>query len=283
MSLRHTHLSIANMIIQTAEPNQPHLVITQIDHARMSGQFARAFGNDQFASLNPAGPLEFVAGHHDEGWHETDSAVMQDPQTGLPYHLTKTPLSELIKTSAKSPVFNQGHHPLSGIISSMHTYGLFHGRYGLSDKIFIDLVPAEFKEGVANMLQAELTRQAELETQLTLDTTTATWANKSFLFHNYKLLQFFDTLALYFHMVHPAGRTTSTFHNVPQAIDDDVTITIQSIEASTYALTPYPFRESGLSFYYEGRYLSPQPLGTDLVSLLNNQARIRETVTLVAG
>lgn len=275
------------MIIQTAPPNQPHLVISQIDHAHMSGQFAKAFGNDHFAPLTPAGALEYVATHHDQGWAETDSAVLQDPQTGLPYHLTQTPLSELIKTSAKSPTFNQTHHPLSGILSSMHTYGLFHGRYGLSDKIFIDHVPPAHKEAVATMLQAELDRQAALQTQLANEPTTLAWVDRDFLFHNYKLLQFFDTLALYFHMVHPAGRTTATFPNIPQSPNNDTTLTIQPLGNDTYTLTPYPFHTSGQTssqtFHYQGRPFTPQPLGTDLVPLLAQQPYHTETVTLIAG
>ena len=144
------------MIIQTTPENTPHLVIIQTDHALMSGVFAAAFGNAEFAPIYPAEAMIYVSGHHDEGWAPIDARVEQDKNTGLPYHLTATPLPYLVQTSAGSPAFNEAHHPYSGIMSSMHTYGLFHGRYGLSDKIFINLVPAEHKTAVSDMLQAEL-------------------------------------------------------------------------------------------------------------------------------
>ncbi len=271
------------MIIQTAPENTPHLVIIQTDHALMSGAFAAAFGNAEFAPINPAEPMIYVSGHHDEGWAPIDARVEQDKNTGLPYHLTATPLPYLVQTSAGSPAFNEAHHPYSGIMSSMHTYGLFHGRYGLSDKIFINLVPAEHKTAVSNMLQAELSRQERLKAQMNADPVLAPLATLEMLFHNYKLLQFFDTLALYFHMVHETARGDSYFENVPRAVGDDVTINIRRVNQGVYALAPYPFRETGMSFSYAGRPMTPQPLGANLKTMLAEIQPVTETVTLIAG
>lgn len=270
------------MIIQTAPENQPHFVIRQADHARLSGQFAAAFGNAQFALLAPAEPVIFAARHHDEGWQPTDEMVLADPKTGLPYHLTQTPLAELLKTSVRSPEFNEQHHPYSGLLSSMHTVGLFNGRYGLSDKIFIDLVPAEYKSPLLALLQNEEARQERLKEQLR-GGETAVYTQHAPLFHNYKLLQFFDTLALYFHTTHPAARTTSRFLNVPRAVGDDVTITITPVAANLYALSPYPFCQPETHFSYQGRYLTPQPLGTNLHAYMNSIEFSTEEIILIQG
>ena len=269
------------MIVQTASEGKPHLVVTQIDHARMSGQFARAFGNDEFAGLEPCRAVEFVAGHHDEGWDETDRMVLRDLNTNLPYHLTQTPLTELVKTSARSPEFNEQHHPYSGILSSMHTYGLFHGRYGLSDKIFIDLIPMEHKDAVAGMLKAELARQERLKAQLMGDEETAVWVTDSYLFHNYKLLQFFDTLALYFHMVHREARAMATFPNVPLSVGNDTTITIQPVGDGVYRLDPYPFDEEQVAFSYVGRRMLPQAEDVDLKEYFDSIELVEEQVMIV--
>ncbi len=302
------------MIIQTAPPHQPHRVIYQTDHAAMSGQFAAAFGNAEFAGLSLAEPLVYVAAHHDDGWTAVDTRAEQDPNTGLPYHLTQTPLPYLIETSAASPAANEAYHPYSGLLSSMHSYGLFHGRYGLSDKIFIDLVPAAHKTAVQTMLDGELARQARLKAILaghssadegrktddgrrwTEDEGRKTDAPSSVLrppspmavliqddvlFHNYKLLQFFDTLALYFHMTHAAARAESQFANVPRAVGDDVVITITPVGDNVYQLAPYPFVEKEMAFSYNGRFLTPQPPGTDLAALLAQTPVVVERVTLI--
>lgn len=271
------------MIIQTAPPNQPHFVIFQTDHAQMSGQIAAAFGNDDFAPAAPFEPMLYVAANHDAGWHAIDQRVEMDVETGLPYHLTQTPLPYLVQTSAASPEANAAHHPYSGVMSSMHTYGLFNGRYGLSDKVFIDLVPDEHKASVQNMLDSELIRQAKLTEQLKANRETRPYATSEYLFHNYKLLQFFDTLALYFQMNHEAARGVAQFLNVPRAVGDDVTLTIQPVEPGLYALLPYPFQEDKLTLSTVGRWLMPQPVGTDLQRMLAERELHTEPVTLIRG
>jgi hypothetical protein len=165
----------------------------------------------------------------------------------------------------------------------MHTYGLFNGRYGLSDKVFIDLVPSEHKASVQNMLDTELIRQAQLTEQLAADSATHPYAKSELLFHNYKLLQFFDTLALYFQMSHEAARGEAQFLNVPRAVGDDVTITIKPVEPGSYSLSPYPFREDTLTLSTVGRWLKPQPIGTDLQAMLAEIKPETETVTLTRG
>ena len=270
------------MIVQTAPPEQPHLVITQIDHAALSGDFAAVFGNSQFESPSPREAMIFVAAHHDDGWQETDDACLLDNKSGLPYHLTQTPLPELVKTSARSPDINEAHHPYSGLMSSMHTYGLFNGRYGLSDKIFIDLIPAEHKPAMEAMLAAELVRQAKLKAILGQSNDMAQAISEVGLLTNYKRLQFFDTLALYFHMVHPEAREEATFVNVPQKVGQDITITIRPAAPQTYTLAPYPFQEPEINFSYRGRLLRPQTSqNIDLKQIMANTPFREEKFTLV--
>ncbi len=249
------------MIVQTSS-NDSHFVMTQVDHALASAELARAFGNAQFAPLDPAHLIQFVVAHHDDGWIDLDSRWLQDPNTGLPYHLVKTPLDKLVRTGSGSPDVNEAHHPLCGVISSMHTYGLYHGRYGLSNFIFIDLMPEELQPYVSQMLADEVTRQEGLKEQLS-----AEWSTDDFLFHNYKLLQFFDTLALYFQTTHAEARKEATFENVPRALGDDVTVTIRPIGDNTYTLDPYPFKDPTTIIETRGRYMTPQPIGSDLATV----------------
>ncbi len=270
------------MIVQSS-PTDLHFVIIQTDHARMSGQIAKAFGNERFAPLNPAQFVQFVAEHHDEGWVETDEKVMADPETGFPYHLTKTPISELIQTSRKSPAFNEAHHPYCGILSSMHTIGLFNGRYGMSDFIFIDKMPAEYRQSANEMLKNERERQERLIAQLKNEPATKKWVKKKRLFHNYKLLQFFDTLALYFQMTHPTMRQKTAFLNVPRGVNDDVTVRIEPVDviAGIYQLSPFPFAGNSVTFRYQGRWMSPQPPETDLKAALMSIEATEEVVQII--
>ena len=65
-----------------------------------------------------------------EVWLET--YIFADDATGLPYNLVETPAEHITVTSRRSPEFNERHHAYCGLLSSMHSWGLYNGRYGLS-------------------------------------------------------------------------------------------------------------------------------------------------------
>lgn len=271
------------MIVQSAPPGQPHFVIEQPDHTRTCGQFARAFGNERFAPPQPRDLVVYIVEHHDEGWQPVDALREQSPATGLPHHLTQTPLPYLVKTSQGSPDFNEQHHPYCGLLSSMHTYGLFNGRYGLSDFIFIDKVPEEHRAAAQAMLDGEIERQRRLKAALAADPVTAPWVQDDALFTNYKLLQFFDTLALYFHMTCAEQRKEARFLNVPDGRGADHTLTITPRGDGAYTLTPFPFAGDSLEVSVTGRYLAPQPPGADLRLLFDVTPKATQTYRLVAA
>lgn len=270
------------MIVQTAPAGAPSAVIAQLEHTRLAGRFAAAWGNDVFAPLSPRDLMEYVVTHHDEGWDAVDAHVGRVAETGLPWNLVTTPLPELVKSSARGPELNERRHPFCGLLSSMHSYGLYHGRYGLSDKVFVHAIPPAHRPAVDDMLARELGRQKRLRAALAADPATAPWVEERALFHNYKLLQFYDTLALYFNCTHEAARGTSSFPNVPRRLGDDVAITVSRVEEGVYRFAPYPFARDGLELGWEYRPLAPQPEGTEMAAALSRVPPERETVRFVS-
>ncbi len=246
------------MIVQKA-PDQapadaPRFVIKNTEHTALAGELAASFGNEAFAPLAPAEDMLFLVRHHDQGWEAVDTDPAIDPATGLPYNLIETPLDIILATSNASPEFNlRERGPLVGLLSSMHIYGLYTGRYGMSDKVPLDNIPAAVRPKVDAMLERERERQARLRAELADDPLAA----EGPLMHNYKLLQFFDTLALYFNMAPEGERGESAFSNVPRGIDDDVTVTVREQAPGEYAFSPFPFRASGVQVTCRGRYLQP--------------------------
>src|ERR671928_214790 len=197
------------MIIQTAPQGSPRLAITMDEHTALAGSFARAFGNAQFEPVEPRDIMLYVISHHDKGWVEFDAAPKIDPKTGLPYNLVDTPAEYITRTSAASPEFHEKHHPYAALISSMHSWGLYNGRYGTSDKVLINTIPQEQRHLADRMLEAELERQARLKAELAKDPEAAKWVEDEHLFQNYRQLQFFDTFALYFNRDHERARASA--------------------------------------------------------------------------
>ena len=102
------------------------------------------------------------------------------------------------------------------------------------------------------------------------------------LFHNYKLLQFFDTLGLYFCMEHAGERTISTFLNVPRAINDDVTITVTPIDKTTYQVQPFPFAQDPFVVLLPGTIVEANPSITTAHVALSQGLSNTETITLIS-
>jgi hypothetical protein len=107
------------------------------------------------------------------------------------------------------------------------------------------------------MLEGELARQKRLKAELAKHPQTNAWLADDHLFQNYKQLQFFDTLALYFNRTHPQARSEQKFEHVPLNGQQDVTISIRPRGRDLYEMWPYPFAANRAEFAYPGRYIAP--------------------------
>jgi hypothetical protein len=251
----------STVIIQTAPAGAPRLAITMYEHNALCLQFAHAFGNQKFELLSPLDLMIHVISHHDAGWIEFDRDPKIDPATGLPYNLVDTPPAFITTTSRLSPDFNQRQHPYCGLISSMHSWGLYNGRYGLSKLVLLDKIAAKDRPLADRMLNGELERQKRLKSELSADPAARDWLDERKVFQNYKALQFLDTLALYFNRIHPSERVGQAFENVPLSRDQDTTVTIKPAGDKTYSLSPFPLAADGAEFAFCGRRVTPSDGG----------------------
>jgi hypothetical protein len=251
------------MIIQTAPAGVPRLAVMMHEHTALCGQLARSFGNDEFESLTPLDLMVYVVAHHDAGWAEFDRDPVTDDKSGLPYNLIETPAQYITVTSRLSPDFNERHHPFCGLISSMHSWGLYNGRYGLSDLVLIKQFPEPDRPLAEHMLAGELDRQRRLKETISKDPGLSDRLDEKNLFQNYKQLQFLDTLALYFNRIHPDERGTQTFLHVPRNAQEDTAVTIRPLRAGVYSLSPFPFAAEEAEFAFAGRRITPRAHAAD--------------------
>jgi hypothetical protein len=245
------------MIIQTAPAGEPRLAIMMYEHTALAHQFARAFGNARFAPPHPCDLFFHVVLHHDAGWAAFDRDPATNPQTTLPYNLVETPAEHIIVTSRGSPDYNERHHPYCGLLSSMHSWGLYNGRYGLSDMVLIDRIAPQDRPMVQRMLDGELARQQRLKAELARDGAAAAWIEERRLFQAYKQLQFADTLALYFNRVHPSERGETRFEHVPLSATEDTAVTVRPRSPGVYEVAPYPFAADAAEFAFASRPIAP--------------------------
>ena len=268
------------MIVQTAGPGEPAFVMTMDQHTQFAAALAEHFGNAVFAEPAPRDLVLYLIAHHDAGWAALDARAPRDPDTGLPFHLVRTPLEEIAKTSSASPDFNVRHHPYCGLLSSMHSWGLYNGRFGMSDKLLLDALQEEQRELLAPMLEHEEARQRTLTSELEADPHTAAWVERGALMHNYKLLQFCDTLALYFNCTVEGQREGTVFTHVPLSAEHDTDIRVTPLGEAAYAFDPWPFARSVLTLSFSGRIVSPVASGDSMREQLDASPEAEQTVVL---
>jgi hypothetical protein len=75
----------------------------------------------------------------------------------------------------------------------------------------------------------------------------------------YKLLEFFDTLALWWQLTYADLRRPTHFTHVPAAVGEDLALDIAPTGSHSARLTPYPFALSPLVLRCRLRSVRPAP------------------------
>ncbi len=280
------------MMIQTAPAGAAHFISTMAEHNDLCGQFARAFGNDRFEKPVPWDLTVYAIAHHDRGWDAFDAAPVLDTKTGLPTGVGGAKGPGGAETTRRSPTFNEARHAYCGLLASMHTWGLYNDRYGFSEfrtrkggSVSIP-IGADVAEETNAILDGEVKRQERLRAILAEDPETRAWIAEDRLFANYKLLQFCDTLALYFNLRHESERETEVFVHVPEAPGRDTSVTVTPLGGGKYSFAPFPFAGDRLEVHCGGRYLQPiaaEAAPADLGAFLKGLDREQQVFTFVPG
>jgi hypothetical protein len=99
------------------------LLITQHDHAQLSGRFARHVGNALFSTPLPFDETIDGISLHDCGWPLHDDSPTLSPQ-GYPLDVLESPMSIATRVWSESASRAAAHHPYSGLLVSLHVLRL---------------------------------------------------------------------------------------------------------------------------------------------------------------
>ena len=225
------------------------------------------------------------------GTSSTANPVL-DGRSGLPCGVGNAPVPGGTDTGRRSADVNEARHLYCGLLASMHSWGLYHGRYGFSEfrtrpggSTSIPVGPAD-REEVDRMLAGEIARQERIREALAADPETAPWVADAHVVQNYKQLQFFDTLALYFNLRHETDRGVETYTCVPRDAETDAEVSVTPEGGGVYVLDPFPFAGDRLEAVCSGRYLSAygeREAPEDLAATLAGLPSDTQTYTLVKG
>uniref|UniRef100_A0A7S0LGU7 DUF3891 family protein n=1 Tax=Coccolithus braarudii TaxID=221442 RepID=A0A7S0LGU7_9EUKA len=282
----------------TALSGMTHKCVLMIQHLELVAQLANAFGNENFDELLPKEIMEHAAANHDAGWYEKDLTMSLDPVAHIPRGLLFAPPGTSVEVGSKSADIGEAFHAYSGLLISLHHTGLQQGRYGEGGgkvPAFAEMVseskqwreasgePATAQASIEDWLAKETERQERIKAALSNDAATAPWVSNEALWTNYRAMQFFDTLALYFCLAaeHDRPSTPLEFPKVPTSVSGkSTTVKVTRIHEGRYTCEPYPFNRSPLTVTLAGSLVKPDASLANALAMISKGALHVETITL---
>jgi Protein of unknown function (DUF3891) len=204
------------------------IAIGQPAHAWLSGQLARAWGNERFGAVEPYEEVCLAAEQHDAGMAAWERRPTLNPETGRPRSFMELTLDEHLEVWWSAAPLVQAQSRYAALLVSMHGTALYERRN--LDR----LEPAE-QQRVRDFLAG----QRELQERLREP-------GDRLVERNQRLVWTWDSLSLGLLL----GWAPFTLTDVPTADADT------PVEVSTTTLQPWPFRTPQVQLRCEGRRLT---------------------------
>jgi hypothetical protein len=99
-------------------------LVSQVEHARLSAEMARAWGSAECPPLDFADEMLPAIYRHDDGWAEWEQHPGVDPASGRPLNFTEMPLGESLEIWERSIAAAAQFGPLAGYVVSGHFVAL---------------------------------------------------------------------------------------------------------------------------------------------------------------
>jgi hypothetical protein len=213
------------------------VMITQNDHAQLSGLFAAHWGNTLFEKARPYESAVRAAMFHDRGWIAYETSPRLNKDTG------KTPnYRDVPNDSQQLAAFEWAGEWLSridayaGLLISKHRTGLWQSRYGVMRQP-PPIQRGKLSDGVEAFISRSEARQREAAQGL----------DPVEVAKNYHLLQVWDLLSLY--ICSQERLKQDVIEPVPTGYSDPdgVRLAMTPVDATTIQLDPYPFDQPSLT------------------------------------
>jgi hypothetical protein len=213
------------------------IAIGQPAHAWLSGQLARAWGNERAGAVEPWEEVCLAAEQHDTGMAAWERRPTLNPQTRLPRSFMELTLDEHLEIwwSAAPLVLAQSRY--AALLVSMHGSALYERRD------LTRLAPADV-ERVQAFLAGQRELQERLLAGLRADPRTAAAASEATVRRNQQLVWTWDSLSL--------GLLLDWAPFELAAVD----IAVRIAPGGAITLDPWPFRDPQLALRCEGRRLT---------------------------
>jgi hypothetical protein len=222
------------------------IAISQPAHAWLTGQLARAWGNQQFGNFVPSEEVCLAAEQHDIAHAEWEKAPVLNPRTGRPYSFFEAPKAMHIGiiSAASSLVLAQGRY--AALLVSLHFTGFYENFEKTS-------ASPEVIQAIEGFLAREHAFQAQMLTSLQNDPYYAPYAAPETVERNRQLIKLWDAMSL---VLCFGLKTPRSYPDVPTC-DGTTTLTLiaDNADPTRVLVDPWPFRTQTLELLCDGRRL----------------------------
>jgi hypothetical protein len=219
------------------------LAIGQPSHAWISGQLARAWGNERFGAVEPFEEVCLAAEQHDIGMAAWDLEPTFNPATGLPHSFMEMPLETHLGLWSTGPRRLLAQSRYATLLASMHGARL----YEIRD---LDRMDRRDADAVRSFLADQREFQGHLIASLGSDPTTAAAAQPQTVKRNSDLIWTWDFMSLAICL----DWAPCTARSVPTTTGP-IDLELIGTARDTLSLDPWPFSAETVTVRAEGRRL----------------------------
>jgi hypothetical protein len=227
------------------------IAIPQLSHAWLSGQLARAWGNDQFAAPVPNEDVCLATELHDIGWLAWEEAPALDAGTGLPVPFSKVAPKEHIglwrEGVRRAHAF--GRYP--ALLVSLHADTIYARHFNFAKS------SPEDAAAVRAFLDEQHGLQARLAASLRHDPAYGGQASPENIARNQRLIAALDWISL---EICWGVEKETKIPDVPTAGEGRTELSLcqrkgENLVLDELILDPWPFREASIAARAEGKRL----------------------------
>ena len=230
------------MVVREDSGSPGTLCIPQSEHAGISGQIARAWGNARFGALEPREQVCLAAARHDDGMDEFDADPARDPETGLPLSFMRMPLGAWLECWRRGPSLVAAESPYAGLLVSLHgDYLLGYRRLDPGDE--------DGRRALAAYRSEQRDLRSEWLAEAAAEPAARGLSDPAAIERRRKLIEIWDAMSLAVCM----PRLPDSFGAVPAAGSETVTIAMREAGEGLVAVDPWPFAPGELALEATGR------------------------------
>jgi hypothetical protein len=222
------------------------IAIPQPSHAWLSGQLARAWGNERFAAPMPKEDVCLAAEQHDIGWLGWEKRPALDSETGLPQEFFRLPPRRHVALWREGVRRARAFGRYPALLVSLHADTIYtrHFDFGKASP--------EIAKAVRAFLEGQRRFQVRMATSLRKDPQTCNHASPETIEYNRLLIAALDKMSL---EICWGVKASTTIPDVPAAAGEKIELFLFPGPAETLTLDPWPFGTDRVTVQAEGRRL----------------------------